>query len=82
MNAPENPYAPPVADVVDAPSPLAPDVEQLRRDHVRHERALRSIGSLYWLSALMMALATVGTVTFGSLDHRPTPTTILVALLL
>ncbi len=80
--APGNPYAPPTAAVADAPLALSPDVEQLRRDHVRHERALRSIGSLYWLSTIGMALVTFFTISFGSLDHRPTGGTTLVALAL
>jgi hypothetical protein len=79
--APGNPYAPPTAAVADAPAALSPDVEPLRRDHVRHERALRAIGSLYWLSALAMGLVTIVAVSFGSLDHPSVGVTRIVMLL-
>ena len=54
----DNPYAAPTARVADAPVLLDGDIEQLRRDHVRHERQLKSIGSLYWLGAILMGLTT------------------------
>lgn len=47
----DNPYAAPVdAYVVDDPMVAA---ESIRRDHIRHEASIKSIGTLYFLGAII-----------------------------
>lgn len=48
-----SPYAPPRAAVVDAPSNAAGQAEAIRREHIRHEIQLKSVGSLYYLGGVM-----------------------------
>ena len=59
-----NPYTPPTA-------PLAPDndesqrFEAIRREHINHEASIRSVGLLYYLSAIFLFLIAVGTLFSG-----------------
>ncbi|MCA9198601.1 MAG: hypothetical protein KDA87_13730 [Planctomycetales bacterium] len=47
----ENPFASPmVDDIVEANVVVAPD-EQIRRDHIRHEKSIKTIGVLYILGS-------------------------------
>jgi len=54
-----NPYAPPtarVSDVGDSPS----EAETIRREHIKHEASIRSIGILYYLGGGILVLIAVG----------------------
>ncbi|MEZ6117950.1 MAG: hypothetical protein R3C28_15455 [Pirellulaceae bacterium] len=58
----ENPFASPmVDDIVEANFIDAPD-EQVRRDHIRHEKSIKTIGGLYILGASLLLLVLVLTV--------------------
>ncbi len=60
-----NPYAAPLAAPGDEP-PLS-DVDQIRRDHIAHEASIKSLGGLYFLGGLGMAM-TVVVICFVSFD--------------
>jgi len=53
-----SPYAPPQSVVADAPTATS-QAEAIRRDHVRHEIQLKSVGSLYYLGAIMVVVSAV-----------------------
>jgi len=55
----EDPFAPPATDPFRGPEVIG-DAERIRREHIRHEAALRSVGSLYILGAIGMVLASLG----------------------
>lgn len=66
-----NPYAPPtarVSDVGDSPS----EAEVIRREHIKHEASIRSIGTLYYLGGGIAILAGVGFI-IALLAPRETP---------
>lgn len=48
-----NPYAPPQARVADV-SVATTAAEAIRREHIKHEAAVRSIGTLYYFGGIMM----------------------------
>lgn len=50
-----NPYAPPRARVEDV-VPYANEAEEIRREHIRTEAAVRSIGTLYYIGAPVLCL--------------------------
>lgn len=52
-----NPYAAPIAAPGEAP-PLS-DVDQIRKDHIAHEASVKSLGGLYFLGALGLAMIVV-----------------------
>lgn len=54
-----NPYAAPQALVYDV-DPGQSHAETVRRAHVRHEVQIKSVGSLYYLSASIMVIASIG----------------------
>ena len=54
MNASPRAYAPPLSDLLPVP-----DAESERRAYLSHEAAVRSVGSLYLLGALICALASL-----------------------
>ncbi len=54
-----NPYAPPQARVADVLESSG-EAEAIRREHIRHEASIRSIGILYYLGAVGLSLAVVG----------------------
>ena len=59
MSTEMNPYAPPKAHVEDVSGATA-EVEAIRREHIKHEAAVRSIGTLYYIGgglSLMAAFA-------------------------
>jgi hypothetical protein len=59
-----NPYAPPEArvdDVSDAPS----EAEAIRREFIKHEASVRSIGILYYIGGVIMILGTLGFLVAG-----------------
>jgi hypothetical protein len=71
----ENRYAPPRAPVHDAPIPLPPDAENLRREHIRHEVQLKAVGTLYYLFGVLAVIAPImmisAVTTDASSDLRP-----------
>ena len=62
-------YAPPrsyVSDVV----PSRSDAEAVRREHIKHEASVRSIGALYWLSGALLLTVGVGAVLAEVIGER------------
>ncbi|MEM9554843.1 MAG: hypothetical protein AAGC60_11330 [Acidobacteriota bacterium] len=60
--APSNPYAPPSVSMEGAPRGVShsqAEAEAIRREHVRHEASVRSIGLLYYLNGLATGLYSV-----------------------
>ena len=55
----DNPYSAPTAVVVD-PVSTSQGMEAIRREHIRHEVSLKSIGTLYGLGCLLMAIGSMG----------------------
>ena len=53
-----NPYAPPKARVEDVVQPLA-DAEAIRREFLKHETSVRSIGTLYYLAGGLLCVGAV-----------------------
>jgi hypothetical protein len=64
MSVNVNPYAPPKARVSDV-IPAASEAESIRKDHIKHEASIRSIGMLYYLSGVFMLLAAIGLIVAG-----------------
>jgi hypothetical protein len=56
MSTEVNPYAPPKARVDDV-SGAASEVETIRREHIKHEAAVRSIGTLYYIGGGLTLIA-------------------------
>ncbi len=56
----QNPYSAPNSTVVDRDDGTSADVA-IREEHIRHERVLRSIGSLYLFGTLMTGLISIVT---------------------
>ena len=61
---PPNPYQPPTAIVLDQSAATAEDVA-LREAHLRHERQIRSIGSLYVCAAIMLVSVPIAMALLG-----------------
>jgi Ca2+/Na+ antiporter len=59
MSVQSNPYAPPTAHVDDVVA-HASDSEAIRREHIKHEASIRSVGILYYLGAVLMGIAGAG----------------------
>src|SRR5687768_7701276 len=53
-----NPYAAP-ATTLAGESPLLNDPEGIRREHLTHEASVKSVGSLYLLGSILLAIWTV-----------------------
>ena len=63
MSTPENPYASPALESGPPPIPTATDeAELIRRRYLKHETSVRSIGVLYYLAALILAVGTASIV--------------------
>jgi hypothetical protein len=54
-----NPYAPPRAHVDDVGQSNS-EAEEIRREHIKHETSVRSIGLLYYLSGGVMTVLGIG----------------------
>lgn len=54
----DNPYAPPTAEVADITG-ADPEAEAIRREHIKHEASIRSVGILYYLGGVLMGLAAI-----------------------
>jgi hypothetical protein len=72
MSAPANPYAPPAAHVADVAAPTSAE-EEIRREHLKHEASIRSVGLLYILSSAVMVIAGFALLYLGSLPGEPAP---------
>jgi len=55
-----NPYAPPKAHVEDVGVSEDSAAETVRREYIKHEASVRSIGALYYLGGGFMVLAALG----------------------
>ena len=60
MSTEINPYAAPKAAVEDISDSANPRAEAIRRAHINHEASIRSIGTLYYLTAFLTAVVAVG----------------------
>lgn len=58
MSATPNPYAPPKANVEDI-VPATSEAEAIRREHIKHEASVRSVGMLYYISGTLVFLVGV-----------------------
>jgi hypothetical protein len=54
----DNPYAPTQADVADIAGAI-PEAETIRREYIKHEASIRSVGVLYYIGGVLMAIAAV-----------------------
>ncbi|MEM8954609.1 MAG: hypothetical protein AAGD22_10700 [Verrucomicrobiota bacterium] len=53
----ESPYRPPTSQEVSAVADSAPEADQIRQEHIKHEASVRSIGLLYWLGGAIVVVA-------------------------
>ena len=53
MAAQDNPYAPPTAEVADITG-SDPQAETIRREHIKHEASIKSVGIIYYLGGTLM----------------------------
>ncbi|MEP7155292.1 MAG: hypothetical protein ABI905_05935 [Betaproteobacteria bacterium] len=56
MSTAYNPYQAPTAIVDDVPEPADAQAETIRREHIKHEASIRSVGALYYVSVLAMVI--------------------------
>jgi len=61
-------YAPPRAHVSDVIA-VGSQAEAIRREHIKHEASVRSIGALYFISGAVLLVAGVGAVLSGGLGE-------------
>ena len=62
MSTPYDPYQPPTANVDDVSDSANPQAESIRKEHINHEASIKAVGTLYYLSALSLAVAGLVTV--------------------
>ncbi len=60
MSDARDPYAPPSADLQRIDDETTAHAEAVREEHLRHERAVRSVGTLYYLGAVLMIAGAIG----------------------
>ena len=71
MPAAVNPYAPPKAHVDDVVA-IDSNAEDVRREHIRRETSIRSIGALYYLCGVFVAVCGVLIlIAYLAVDHKP-----------
>ena len=70
MSAQPNLYAPPSARVADVHSSTSEE-EAIRREHIKQEASIRSVGLLYLLGGVFCALAGVGLVSIAIIGGQP-----------
>ncbi len=86
MNQDHNPYAAPLAELVDVADPNS-DAEAIRREHINHEASVRFISLLYFLPGslfavgTLLALATATSVLFRGDQGMPGPSELTLMLL-
>jgi hypothetical protein len=59
-----NPYAPPMARVDDI-SEVSSEAEAIRREHIKHEASVRSIGILYYIGGFGMIAGAIAFLAIG-----------------
>ena len=59
MSSQVNPYAPPQAEVADIAS-VDSEAEAIRREHIKHESSIKSVGVLYYLGGGVLVVAAIG----------------------
>jgi len=69
MSTQANPYAPPTARVEDVASTDS-NAEAIRREHIKHEASIRSVGALYVIGGVLGALAGIGVFVSGMMDNN------------
>jgi hypothetical protein len=67
VTAAANPYAPPKARVADVGG-ADPGAEAIRREHIKHEASIRSVGILYYIGGVLASIAGIGFVGFAVTD--------------
>jgi hypothetical protein len=68
----DDPFAPPKVDLTAAPADAAlADYERIRRAHLNHEASIRSVGALYVIGAVVVALGSMSFLV--SLDNKSIP---------
>ncbi len=72
MSVTVNPYAPPKARVEDVVQ-SSPDAEAIRREFLKHETSVRSIGTLYYLAGALLCISALflGYVYFNARSQVP-----------
>ncbi len=78
MSVQSNPYAPPTAHVDDVVGHSS-ESESIRREHIKHEASILSVGMLYYLGAAVAALGGVGIVV-ASLTEEQTDVAVFAGL--
>lgn len=67
MSSRPNPYEPPKAEVADI-TVLDSEAESIRREHIKHESSIRSVGALYYLGGGLMIVAAIGLLAASTLE--------------
>lgn len=65
-----NPYAPPRTRVDDV-SGEASEAETVRREHIKHEASVRSVGTLYYIGGGFMVIGAAGIYAVGFGEQTP-----------
>ena len=79
MSVEMNRYAPPAATVADIVT-VDSDAEEIRTEHVKHEASVKSVGTLYYIGGVILALSSLGLVASGVLSQGTSLMFMLVAL--
>ena len=83
MDAKDNPYASPTAELeyAEPVSASHSEAEHIRRMYLKHEASVKSVGLLYYCSALFLAVGTIGSF-IAMLDEGALPAFGIAALYL
>jgi hypothetical protein len=78
LSAQINPYAPPSARVADV-SGADTEAEAIRREHIKHEASVRSVGILYYIGGAFMSFAAIVLGAALAFTEEPPALTIVLA---
>jgi hypothetical protein len=67
MSSHPNPYEPPKAEVADI-AVVDSEAESIRREHIKHESSIRSVGALYYLGGGLMIVSAIGLLAASALE--------------
>jgi hypothetical protein len=67
MSSHPNPYEPPKAEVADI-TVVGSEAESIRREHIKHESSIRSVGALYYLGGGLMIVSAIGLLAASTLE--------------
>lgn len=67
MSSQLNPYAPPNAEVADV-AIVDSEAEAIRREHIKHESSIRSVGALYYLGGGLLIVSAIGLLAANTLE--------------